>query len=65
MEYYIGAKLLKAKKMNYDEAVKELNRPLPISEETEGYLVEYEEGFKSWSPKTVFEKAYRKTNINI
>ena len=24
-----------------------------------GYIVEYEDGYKSWSPKEVFEKAYK------
>lgn len=27
----------------------------------EGYLVEYDGGYKSWSPKEEFEKAYRKS----
>ena len=65
MKTYIGAKLLKAKEMNIFEASEVLKRPIPIPEnkEEEGYLVEYEEGFKSWSPKSVFEKCYREVNI--
>ena len=27
----------------------------------EGYRIEYEDGYLSWSPKKVFEKAYRQT----
>lgn len=28
----------------------------------DGYMVVYEDGYVSWSPKDVFEKAYRKTD---
>jgi hypothetical protein len=28
-------------------------------QETPGYTVQYEDGYVSWSPKDVFEKAYR------
>lgn len=28
----------------------------------EGYRVEYEDGYRSWSPKDVFERAYRQTD---
>jgi len=28
----------------------------------EGYAVQYEDGYTSWSPKEVFEKAYRRTD---
>lgn len=31
----------------------------------EGYIVEYEDGYKSWSPKTVFEKAYKVAETHI
>ena len=44
MEKFIGFKMIKAKEMT--------------KEEKEGYLVEYEDGYRSWSPKEVFEKAY-------
>ena len=27
--------------------------------EDQGYLVEYEDGYESWSPKDVFERCYR------
>lgn len=71
MNYYIGTKLIKAepafrccstgkiyleneidikqaKKKNFDE----------------GYKVEYADGYESWSPKEVFEKAYLKVDDN-
>lgn len=59
MNYYIGTKLIKSETCT----VKEFNkiRPLYYSGECqEGYRVEYEDGYISWSPKDVFEKAYRK-----
>ena len=31
----------------------------PATIEEDGYLVEYKDGYKSWSPKSVFEEAYR------
>lgn len=31
----------------------------PATVEEDGYLVEYKDGYKSWSPKSVFEGAYK------
>lgn len=33
-----------------------------ITDKKEGYKVRYEDGYESWSPKAVFEAAYRQTN---
>ena len=44
-QYYIGTKIIKA----WPE----------YKDDKEGYAVEYEDGYRSWSPKDVFEKAYR------
>lgn len=33
-----------------------------IADKEEGYKVRYEDGYESWSPKAVFEAAYRQTN---
>lgn len=43
------------------EAEKLLGRNLTSKGEygEEGYLVEYENGYQSWSPKEVFDKAYK------
>lgn len=49
MKKYIGTKIIKAQE-NEDEAGED------------GYLVEYEDGYKSWSPKKAFEDAYRRTD---
>lgn len=59
MKKYIGTKIVMAEPMTLTEAQKVLGRELkPAIYEEEGYLVEYEDGYKSWSPKGVFEGAY-------
>jgi hypothetical protein len=66
MKKYIGTKLINAVEMTklaYNEAH---NRNIS-GEDTEGYLVQYhdangvfqDDGYFSWSPKDVFEVAYR------
>lgn len=60
METYIGVKTIKAKPMSYNEAIEKGYR-VNDNLATEGYEVEYENSYKSWSPKDVFEKAYRRT----
>lgn len=60
MKKFIGTKVIMAEPMTMTEAQKVLGRELTQSAiEENGYLVEYENGYKSWSPKSVFEKAYR------
>ena len=64
MKTYIGTKTVKAEPMTVADAEKVLGRKIDMSktdhpEETEGYLVEYEDGYQSFSPKSVFEKAYK------
>jgi hypothetical protein len=57
---YIGTKAVMAMPMTMLEAQKVLGRELkPVTVELDGYLVEYKDGYKSWSPKSVFEEAYR------
>ena len=46
MENYIGVKIIKAEPQE--------------KEGVPGYRVKYPDGYESWSPKDVFEKAYRK-----
>lgn len=46
---YIGTKIIQATPMNGAQG-----QP--------GYQVVYEDGYTSWSPKDVFERAYRKTD---
>lgn len=60
MKTYIGTKTIKAEPMAKSEAEKVLNRSITgASGGEDGYLVEYDDGYKSWSPKETFEKAYR------
>ena len=71
MQTYIGTKLINAKLMSRLEYNIFRGWELPADEngDDEGYLVEYidggkantdqYEGYVSWSPKDVFEKAYR------
>ena len=54
MDLYIGCKIIEA------EAKKKENR--------DGYVVRYPDGYVSWSPKEVFEAAYRRispTEFNL
>lgn len=60
MKKFIGTKVIMAEPMTMTEVQKVLGRKLkPATVEEDGYLVEYMDGYKSWSPKSVFEKAYR------
>lgn len=70
MTKYTGTKTVKACPMSLGEAEKVLGRKIETSavenrEESEGYLVEYEDGYRSWSPKDVFDKAYRVSETHI
>ena len=60
MQKYIGVKLIEAKPMTSTEASMYLDRQIPNSVKgREGYLVVYEDGYRSWSPKLTFERDYR------
>ena len=61
MDQYIGVKLVQAEPMNLVDAEELLGRKIKPGNE-EGYLVEYADGYRSWSPKDEFEKAYRRTD---
>ena len=74
MKNYIGVKEIKARPMNRLDYNGYRGWELPSDEngEDEGYLVEYingsgknhqnHDGYVSWSPKNVFEEAYRETD---
>ena len=52
-----------AEPMTMTEAQKVLGREIkPATVEEDGYLVEYKDGYKSWSPKSVFDEAYASYN---
>lgn len=61
MSMYIGTKVVMAMPMTMTEAQKVLGREIkPATVEEDGYLVWYKDGYRSWSPKSVFDDAYRK-----
>jgi len=62
VDKYIGVKMIEAKAMNLGDYNKYRGWQIPADEDParEGFLVKYEDGYVSWSPATVFEKAYRK-----
>lgn len=61
MKKYIGTKEIKAKPMTRGayNAFKGWVMPSNEVAAEEGYFVEYPDGYTSWSPKKVFEEAYR------
>jgi hypothetical protein len=63
MERYIGTKVILAKPMSRGEynLFRGWNIPLDEDPFDAGYLVQYEDGYVSWSPQETFESAYRKT----
>ncbi|MCK4813977.1 MAG: hypothetical protein KAT14_08585 [Candidatus Marinimicrobia bacterium] len=70
MKAYIGTKIIKAVEMGE----REFDRKFKGKDLKEGqlsrtgYMVEYPDGYKSWSPKKTFEDAYREisdTEISI
>lgn len=75
MDHYIGTKTLKARPMTRGEYNDYREWTIPDDDDPNeaGYLVEYEDGGKandarhdgyiSWSPADVFEKAYRKRTM--
>ena len=65
MKVYIGTKILKAEPMQLGEYNKVRGWEIPKDEDTmkEGYIVKYDNDYISWSPKEVFEAAYREASI--
>ena len=64
MKKYIGTKMVNAEPMTKGEAFKKnlLKSGVNVNDEDsaqEGYVVKYEDGYTSWSPKETFEKAYK------
>ncbi|MDY3692999.1 MAG: DUF2829 domain-containing protein [Dysosmobacter sp.] len=65
MQKYIGTKIIEAvPAIRKGGKLYELDQPIPRSMEPEeqGYKVRYPDGYESWSPKDVFEEAYRPTD---
>lgn len=69
MKNYIGTKLVKAEPMKQGEFFSKYRKgsltPQSVNwSEEDGYFVEYPDGYESWSPKEVFEKAYMELIVN-
>ncbi|MBD5219495.1 MAG: hypothetical protein HDS72_04525 [Bacteroidales bacterium] len=63
---YTGTKTVFAMPMAKPDAEKELGRTINAATPgTEGYLVEYPDGYRSWSPKAVFEEAYKPSATHV
>ncbi|MDP4158226.1 MAG: DUF2829 domain-containing protein [Bacillota bacterium] len=64
MEKYIGTKIIEAEPINLGDYNKSRGWTIPENEDPlrEGYRVIYPDGYVSWSPKEIFEEAYRKTD---
>lgn len=64
MEQFIGTKIVQAEPMSRSDWHESKGWPVPIEDgwDGEGYKVRYEDGYESWSPKEVFEAAYRRTD---
>lgn len=61
---FIGCKLIEATECARMDAYRYLNRPHAEDGTPEdGFLVRYEDGYMSWSPKDVFERCYRKLSV--
>lgn len=59
MRKYLGFKIIEARPMTLVEAEEYLQRKIKAGNEP-GYLVIYDDGYKSWSPEESFEKSYRR-----
>lgn len=65
MKRYIGTKEVKARPMTAGTAEGMGFRTNKYFGPDEGYIVEYADGYKSWSPKKVFEQAYKLCETHI
>lgn len=63
---YTGTKTIKAVPMEKAEAEKVLGKSItPATPGENGYLVEYPDGYRSWSPASAFEAAYRVAETHV
>lgn len=64
MKKYLGKKEVMASPMSMGEAydrglLQSCLKSLRINGNKEGYLVKYDNGYQSWSPKDVFDNSYK------
>ena len=63
---YTGTKTIKAVPMEKNAAEKLLGKSItPATPGESGYLVEYPDGYRSWSPASAFETAYRVSETHV
>lgn len=62
LEPYVGSKIIEACPMDLSVFNETYSKVIPKTEGEHGYVVFYPDGYVSWSPKVVFEEAYRKLN---
>lgn len=63
MKKYLGVKIIHAEPMTDHAFANIIDRPCEVGPEPkDGYKVLYPDGYVSWSPKEVFEEAYRQTD---
>lgn len=60
-ELYVGTKIVNGVPMTETDFYKNVKKQDISDRETygDGYMVTYEDGYVSWSPKKVFEQCYR------
>ena len=54
---FIGSKIIKARPMSHFAFLMLKGKEVSNHENAEGYLVEYQDNYQSWSPKNVFDNA--------
>lgn len=69
MKQYIGTKMIQAEPAyRVDGKIYPKSWPMPsnwdLDQLEDGYKVVYPDGYESWSPKAVFEKAYLPVTVN-
>ncbi|MFQ6793859.1 MAG: crAss001_48 related protein [Thomasclavelia sp.] len=66
MKKYVGVKLIEAQPMTRGDYNKYRGWIIPENENPndEGYLLKYSDDYVSWSPKQVFDEAYREYRVN-
>lgn len=59
MKKYIGIKEVHATPMSAEDAISKGHKTSTYSGKDEGYEVTYKDDYSSWSPKEVFDEAYK------
>ena len=60
---YVGTKIVRAEPMTHGDFLMSQNKLGGQETLGDGYRVQYEDGYISWSPKEVFERCYRELSV--